>query len=191
MLTQQTQARVQANAPKVAPREQLDKAFIEEAARLYADTLVHPMTDVSKVVWLYAMISEMRVLSARDTVESADEVARLIVNTYRSPRKTIPAVNRTSPTYGAFTILTYHLNQHLDLNGRGEWFWDKDGARTGNVAHYGEVAVGLNIMPNRWINFRPELRGDFASDPAFGSVSSSQRERSQFTAAFDVTLKFH
>lgn len=30
-----------------------------------------------------------------------------------------PAVNRTSPTYGAFTILTYHLNQHLDLNGRG------------------------------------------------------------------------
>jgi len=102
-----------------------------------------------------------------------------------------PAVDRTSPTYGAFTILTYHLNQYLDLNGRGEWFWDKDGARTGNAAHYGEVAVGLNIMPNRWINFRPELRGDFASDPAFGSVSSSQRERSQFTAAFGVILKFH
>ena len=34
------------------------------------------MTDVSKVVWLYALISEVRVLSARDTVESADEVAR-------------------------------------------------------------------------------------------------------------------
>ena len=111
----------------------------------------------------------MRVLSARDTVESADG----------------------SPTYGAFTILTYHLNQYLDLNGRGEWFCDKDGARTGKAAHYGEVAVGLNIMPNRWINFRPELRGDFASDPAFGSVSSSQRERSQFTAAFDVILKLH
>ena len=73
----------------------------------------------------------------------------------------------------------------------GEWFWNKEGARTGNAAHYGEVAVGLNIMPNRWINFRPELRGDFASEPAFGSVSSSHRERSQFTAAFDVILKFH
>jgi putative OmpL-like beta-barrel porin-2 len=102
-----------------------------------------------------------------------------------------PAVNRTSPTYGTFTILTYHLNQYLDLNARGEWFWDKDGARTGNAAHYGEVAVGLNITPNRWINFRPELRGDFASEPGFGSVSSSDRERSQFTAAFDVILKFH
>jgi hypothetical protein len=102
-----------------------------------------------------------------------------------------PAVNRTSPTYGTFTILTYHLNQYLDLNGRGEWFWDKDGARTGNAAHYGEVAVGLNIMPNQWINFRPELRGDFASEPAFGSVSSNHREQSQFTAAFDVIIKFH
>jgi hypothetical protein len=102
-----------------------------------------------------------------------------------------PAVNRTSPSYGTFTILTYHLNQHLDLNARGEWFWDKHGARTGNAAHYGEVAVGLNVMPNPWINFRPEIRGDFASEPSFGSVRSTNRERSQLTVAFDVILKFH
>ena len=88
-----------------------------------------------------------------------------------------------SPTYGAFTILTYHLNQYLDLNGRGEWFWDKDRARTGNAAHYGEVAVGLNIMPNRWINFGPNYAAILLRIPVFGSVSSSQRERSQFTAA--------
>ena len=102
-----------------------------------------------------------------------------------------PAVNRTSPSYGTFTILTYHVNQHLDLNGRGEWFWDKDGARTGHGAHYGEIAVGLNVMPNPWINFRPEIRGDFASEPSFGSVRSTNRERSQLTVAFDVILKFH
>src|SRR5437868_12540990 len=35
---------------------------------------------------------------------------------------------------------------------RRRWFWNKEGARTGNAAHYGEVAVGLNIIPNRWIN---------------------------------------
>ncbi len=102
-----------------------------------------------------------------------------------------PAVNRTSPSYGTFTILTYHLNQHLDLNGRGEWFWDKDGARTGHAAHYGEIAAGLNVMPNPWINFRPEIRGDFASEPSFGSVRSTNRERSQLTVAFDIILKFH
>ena len=76
-------------------------------------------------------------------------------------------VNRTSPTYGSFTILTYHLNQHLDLHTRAEWFWDKDGAQTRHGAHYGEIAVGHNVVPNPWINFRPEIHGDFAplSDP--------------------------
>ncbi|MDB6017733.1 MAG: hypothetical protein JWR19_2222 [Pedosphaera sp.] len=101
-----------------------------------------------------------------------------------------PAVNRTSPAYGCFTILTYHLNQHLDLNGRGEWFYDRDGARTGVAATFGEVTGGLNVMPNKWINFRPEIRGDFASKPAFGAFSSSNRERSELTVAFDVILKF-
>jgi hypothetical protein len=60
------------------------KVFIEEAAKLYADTLVHEMSDISKLVRLYAIINRMRVISARNTVESADKVVRLIVNTYLS-----------------------------------------------------------------------------------------------------------
>ena len=80
-LTQRTQARVQ---------ELTHKLFIKEAAKLYADALVHEISDVSKLVGLYAMISEMRVLSPTKTIESADEVARMIVNTYRSPNKTLP-----------------------------------------------------------------------------------------------------
>jgi hypothetical protein len=43
------------------------KVFIEEAAKLYADTLVHEMSDISKLVRLYAMINRMRVISARNT----------------------------------------------------------------------------------------------------------------------------
>jgi adenosylmethionine-8-amino-7-oxononanoate aminotransferase len=89
-LTQKTQARIQELTHKLSRREELYKAFIEEAARLYADALVHEITDVSKLVGLYAMISEMRVLSSRNTIESADEVARMILNTYRAPNKTLP-----------------------------------------------------------------------------------------------------
>ena len=47
-------------------------------------------TDVSKLVGLYALISEMRVLSSRNTIENADAVARMIVNTYRAPDQTLP-----------------------------------------------------------------------------------------------------
>jgi hypothetical protein len=89
-LTQRTQARVQELTHSLTVREQLYKAFIDEAAKLYADALVHEMSEVSKLVGLYGMISKMRVLSPRKTVESADEVARLIVNTYHAPNKTFP-----------------------------------------------------------------------------------------------------
>jgi uncharacterized protein Yka (UPF0111/DUF47 family) len=89
-LTQRTQARVQELTHSLTVREQLYKAFIKEASKLYADSLVHEISDISNLVELYAMISEMRVISARNTVESADKVARLIVNTYRSPNKSLP-----------------------------------------------------------------------------------------------------
>ena len=89
-LTQRTQARVQELTHSLTVREQLYKAFIKEASKLYADALVNEISDISNLVELYAMISEMRVISARNTVESADKVARLIVNTYRSPNKTLP-----------------------------------------------------------------------------------------------------
>jgi hypothetical protein len=36
------------------------------------------------------MISKMRVPSPIKTVESADEVARIIINTYSAPKKTLP-----------------------------------------------------------------------------------------------------
>jgi len=89
-LTQRTQARIQTITHKLSRREELYKAFIKEAAKLYADALVNEISDVSKLVGLYAMISEMRVLSPAKTIESAGEVARMIVNTYRSPNKTLP-----------------------------------------------------------------------------------------------------
>ena len=103
-LTQRTQARVQELTHSLTVREQLYKAFIKEASKLYADALVREISDISNLVELYAMISEMRVISARNTVESAEKVARLIVNTYRAPNKTLPEledmVNR-----GAIVVL--------------------------------------------------------------------------------------
>jgi hypothetical protein len=66
------------------------KAFIDEPSTLYADALLHELSDVSKVVGLYAMISKMRVLSPIKTVERVDEVARMIINTYSALKKTLP-----------------------------------------------------------------------------------------------------
>ena len=87
-VTQQTQARAQRLEHQVTRREQLYKDFIDEASKLYADSLTHETSDVSQLVNLYALISRMRVLSSTKTVENADQVARAIVNTYLAPNKT-------------------------------------------------------------------------------------------------------
>jgi hypothetical protein len=118
-LTQRTQARVQELTHSLTVREQLYKAFIKEASKLYADALVHEISDISNLVGLYAMISEMRVISARNTVEGADKVARLIVNTYRSPNKSLPEledmVNR-----GAIDVLqTFSEAARQEFRGLG------------------------------------------------------------------------
>ena len=89
-VTQQTQTRAQQVAHKLTRREDLYKNFVEEASKLYADSLVHDTPDVSQLVSLYAMISMMRALSPVPVVENADKVARMIVNTYLVPNKTFP-----------------------------------------------------------------------------------------------------
>jgi hypothetical protein len=89
-LTQQTQAKVQQLSHKLTRREDLYKHFIEEASKLYADSLVHETPDVSQLIELYAMISMMRALSPSTIVQNADKVARMIVNTYLGPNKSFP-----------------------------------------------------------------------------------------------------
>jgi hypothetical protein len=89
-LTQQTQARAQQLEHKLSRREELYKDFIEEASRLYADSLVHDTPDVSQLIRLYVMISRMRVLASTRIVEHADKVARMIVNNYLVPNELSP-----------------------------------------------------------------------------------------------------
>ena len=89
-LTQQTQVKAQQVARKLARRETLYKDFLEEASKLYADSLLHETPDFSQLIRLYAMISMMRVVSSSTTVQHAEKVARMIVNTYLTPNKTFP-----------------------------------------------------------------------------------------------------
>jgi hypothetical protein len=63
-LAQQTQIKAQQVAHKLTRREELYKDFIEEASKLYADSLIHETPDVSQLFRLYAMISRMQILSS-------------------------------------------------------------------------------------------------------------------------------
>lgn len=98
---------------------------------------------------------------------------------------------KTSVAQGAFSLVTVHLTrQTLDLNMRGEWMHDLNGIRTHFPGTFGESTVGLNIMPVPWINFRPEVRGDFASSPVLGPLNSAVHKENQLTAGGDLIFKF-
>ena len=97
---------------------------------------------------------------------------------------------QTSQWYGAYGMAIIHVQRHLDVNFRPEWFYDADGSRTGARAHYCELTSGLNIMPTRWLNFRPEIRWDGATHSVFGPMDETSRKKDQWTFAFDMLLKF-
>lgn len=93
-LVQRAQARAQQLARDRGRRQKLYKKFIEEASKSYIDALQHDQADVSALVRLYAMICRMRVLSSATVIEGAEQIVRIIVDTYLAPNKTFPELRQ-------------------------------------------------------------------------------------------------
>jgi hypothetical protein len=92
-LTQRQQASVQVLLQEKTRRQDLYKQFIEDASQLYADALIHDQTPIPPIVNLYALASKIRVVSSPGVAESADNVVRMIVNTYVLPNKSLPELH--------------------------------------------------------------------------------------------------
>jgi hypothetical protein len=88
-ISQNSQIRAQYYVQEKVHREDLYKAFIEEASRLYGDALLNSEPKVANLVGLYAMVSRMRVMSSPAVVQNAEKVAREIVDTYFGPNTTL------------------------------------------------------------------------------------------------------
>ena len=71
-------------------REDLYNAFIETAVECYADALLHEEPDVAAMVSLYARIDQMYLRSSRRVIDSAEEIRRRIVDTFRDTNKAFP-----------------------------------------------------------------------------------------------------
>ena len=87
-LTHRTQVRAQWASQKIIRRQELYNEFIEAASKCNIHALQHDEPDIPAVVELYAKIGRMRILSSQKVVESAEAVARRIVDTYLVPNKT-------------------------------------------------------------------------------------------------------
>jgi hypothetical protein len=88
-LTRRRQDRLRRTERAVSQREKLYREFIEEASRLYADSLVSEQAEPSQLVGMYALVGRMKIISCDDVVQAAEKVGRLILDTYLSPNRTL------------------------------------------------------------------------------------------------------
>src|SRR5215467_10511178 len=83
--TQRAQMKADQTASSKSRRQKLYKAFIDGAAKIYGDALMHDKLELSGLIELYAILSRMRVLSSAVVIEHADRVLRVITETYSQP----------------------------------------------------------------------------------------------------------
>ena len=85
--TLRTQMKAQRSAGSKSKRQKLYKAFIDDAAKIYGDALIHDNLELTGLVNLHALVSRMRIVSSRPVIETAVNVVKVITETYSQSNK--------------------------------------------------------------------------------------------------------
>ncbi|MCC8943567.1 hypothetical protein H8A97_00225 [Bradyrhizobium sp. Arg62] len=104
LMSQRVQLRAQWLSHEKNRRQNLYRDFIEEASKCYIDSLQHDEADIPSLVSLYAKLGRMRVLSSESVVNSAEHIARKILDTYLEPDKSFVEL-REMANNGAIDLL--------------------------------------------------------------------------------------
>ena len=75
-------------AKKIVRRESLYSDFITESARLLVDAMKNNTSDPQKLIPAYALLSRIRLSSSSGVLAEAEEVIKIILNTYPQPNLT-------------------------------------------------------------------------------------------------------
>jgi len=85
--TLRIQMKSQRSASSKSKRQKLYKAFIDGAARIYGDALIHDKLETTGLIDLHALVSRMRIVSSEPVIETAVNVVKVITETYSQPNK--------------------------------------------------------------------------------------------------------
>jgi hypothetical protein len=88
-LVQSNQMRYQLRGAELAKRERLYADFIAEAAKRMTDAMSHEAETPEVLVLLVASIGQMRLFSSPEVVSAAEQVARLIIDSYIAPNRSL------------------------------------------------------------------------------------------------------
>ena len=102
--TLRTQMKAQRRDNSKSNRQKLYKAFIDAAAKIYGDALIHDKLETTGLIDLHALVSQMRIVSSRLVIETAVNVVKVITETYGQPNKS-PAEIKAMVSDGSIDIL--------------------------------------------------------------------------------------
>ena len=85
--TLRTQMKAQRSASSKSKRQKLYNAFIDSAAKIYGDALIHDNLETTGLIDLHALVSRMRIVSSEPVIETAVKVVKVITETYSQPNK--------------------------------------------------------------------------------------------------------
>jgi len=85
--TQRTQMKSQRSETSKSKRQKLYKAFIDDAARMYGDALIHDKLETTGLINLHSLVSRIRIVSSGPVIETAVNVVKVITETYSQPNK--------------------------------------------------------------------------------------------------------
>ena len=77
---------------QIERREALYSDFISESARLLVDAMQHNVSDLQKLLPVYALLSRIRLSSSGSVLQTAEKVIQTIVNTYPQPNLTVEQI---------------------------------------------------------------------------------------------------
>jgi len=85
--TLRAQMKAQRSDSSKSKRQKLYKAFIDAAARIYGDALIHDKLETTGLINLHSLVSRMRIVSSGPVIETAVNVVKVITETYSQPNK--------------------------------------------------------------------------------------------------------
>jgi len=94
-LTLNSQQRANRWAREMSRRETLYGEFIEEASKLYTDSLMNRSEEPTKLVRIYALSNKLRLFSSTDVLTKVEDVMTRLLQTYENPAQDFDWVLKT------------------------------------------------------------------------------------------------
>jgi hypothetical protein len=100
---------------QIAQRETLYSDFINEASRIYAESVTHDLENMNELVSLYALVSRIRLMASEPVVNAAEAFVKLIVAHYGEPNLTVEQIRSSALSAKADPLDVFSLACRKEL----------------------------------------------------------------------------